>query len=364
MTDKLFDFQENIRRRDQYTTDLLALKYEGVKASTSKFLHQQQLPTTSAISNTVSVLHAAAHAKNQQGKLGVKQILPLLEKRPYDVGLLLTIIQLYMLTDNHASAIHVLEAFLKRLAESTAATDRDVRFAPGLLAVLVSLYTLQGRKAHTKSELAKAASYWRHKSRPSMSLLRAAGALLLESPSPGDLTEAGEIFDSLHEQEPQYRFVTAGFVASHATTSLSQVQSEVDKLTVTNRLISGIDAAALEEAGVPHAPSTPQAETKRKRAAEDAAKPVKKRVRKSRLPNNYDPSKPPDPERWLPLRDRSTYRPKGKKGRQKAAELTQGGISEKGDEALNSSSASGVTKVEKAGVGGGPGKAKKKKGKK
>ena len=364
MTDKLFDFQENIRRRDQYTTDVLALKYEGVKASTSKFLHQQQLPTTSAISNTISVLHAAAHAKNQQGKLGVKQILPLLEKRPYDVGLLLTIIQLYMLTDNHASAIHVLEAFLKRLDESTAATDRDVRFAPGLLAVLVSLYTLQGRKAHTKSELAKAASYWRHKSRPSMSLLRAAGALLLESPSPGDLTEAGEIFDSLHEQEPQDRFVTAGFVASHATTSLSQVQSEVDKLTVTNRLISGIDAAALEEAGVPHAPSTPQAETKRKRAAEDAAKPVKKRVRKSRLPNNYDPSKPPDPERWLPLRDRSTYRPKGKKGRQKAAELTQGGISEKGDEALNSSSASGVTKVEKAGVGGGPGKAKKKKGKK
>jgi signal recognition particle subunit SRP72 len=125
------------------------------------------------------------------------------------------------------------------------------------------------------------------------------------------------MFDSLHEQEPQDRFVTAGFVASHATTSLSQVQSEVDKLTVTNRLISGIDAAALEEAGVPHAPSTPQAETKRKRAAEDAAKPVKKRVRKSRLPNNYDPSKPPDPERWLPLRDRSTYRPKGRKADRK-----------------------------------------------
>ncbi|KAI9876661.1 MAG: Signal recognition particle core component [Pleopsidium flavum] len=364
MTDKLFDFQESIRRRNQYTIDLLALKYEGVVASTSKFLQQQQLPTTSAISNTISVLHAAAHAKNQQGKAGVKQILSLLEKRPYDVGLLLTIIQLYMLTGNHASAVHVLEAFLKRLDESTAATDGDVRFAPGLLAVLVSLYALQGRKAHTKSELARAASYWRHKSKPPRSLLRAAGALLLESPSPEDLTEAGEIFDSLHEQEPNDRFVTAGFVASHATTSPSKVQPEVDKLTSTNRLISGIDAAALEEAGVPHAPSAPQADTNRKRAAEDAAKPIKKRVRKSRLPKDSDPSKPADPERWMPLRDRSTYRPKGKKGRQKASALTQGGISEKGDDPLNSSGVSGATKVEKASVGGTIAKAKRKKGKK
>lgn len=363
MTDKLFNFQEQIRRCNQYTVDLLALKYDGVKSSTSKFLQQQERPTTSAICNNISVLHAAAYARNQQGKLAIKQILPLLEKRPYDVGLILTIIHLYLLTENHASAILVLEAFLKRLDESTAVTDRDVRYAPGLVAVVVSLYALQGRKAHTKSELVKAATHWRHKSKPSTSLHRAAGSLLLESLSPEDLTEAGEIFDSLHKDEPDDRFVTAGFVASHATTSSTKVQSEVDKLTPVNRLISGIDAALLEEAGVPQAPRQLQAHRTHKRAAEDTAKPSKKRVRKARLPKNYDPSKPPDPERWLPLRDRSTYRPKGKKSRQKAAAMTQGGMSEKGEEALNLSGASGVSKGEKAGVGGSVAKAKKKKGK-
>lgn len=51
-------------------------------------------------------------------------------------------------------------------------------------------------------------------------------------------------------------------------------------------------------------------------------------MRKSRLPKNYEQGKAPDPERWLPLRDRSTYRPKGKKGRAKAA-LTQGGVADK-----------------------------------
>lgn len=40
----------------------------------------------------------------------------------------------------------------------------------------------------------------------------------------------------------------------------------------------------------------------------------KKKKRKPRLPKNYDPSKDPDPERWLPLRERSYYRRGRKKG--------------------------------------------------
>jgi signal recognition particle subunit SRP72 len=36
-----------------------------------------------------------------------------------------------------------------------------------------------------------------------------------------------------------------------------------------------------------------------------------------RLPKKYDPSSKPDPERWLPLRERSYYRGKrGKRGKQ------------------------------------------------
>jgi signal recognition particle subunit SRP72 len=71
----------------------------------------------------------------------------------------------------------------------------------------------------------------------------------------------------------------------------------------------------------------------RKRAAKDQNARAKKRIRKSRLPKDYDPSKPPDSERWLPLRDRSTYRPKGRKGKQRAAERTQGFVVTEKDEA-------------------------------
>ena len=68
-----------------------------------------------------------------------------------------------------------------------------------------------------------------------------------------------------------------------------------------------------------------------------------------------------DPERWLPLRDRSSYRPKGKKGKKKAADLTQGGVVKEEPESLELAGGAGTVKVEKSV----PGKSKnKKKGKK
>ena len=36
----------------------------------------------------------------------------------------------------------------------------------------------------------------------------------------------------------------------------------------------------------------------------------KKKKKKIRLPKHYNPNVAPDPERWLPRRERSTYRPK------------------------------------------------------
>ena len=343
--------------------DLLSSKFPGVVHSTGKYLSKHPSPTTSAATNNVSVANAAAHAQNQLGKFGLKSILPLLEKRPTDVGLLATIVHLYILTNNHGSAITVMESFLRRLDESKADSNLDVRFAPGLVAILVSLYAIQGRKSHIRTELAKAASYWRHKSKQPPKFMRAAGLSLLESSKEEDLSTAGDIFGSLLEADSADRFATAGYVAAYATSEPSKVESLVDKLNTVDRLTAGIDVLELDRAGVPQLAAHSTAITSKKRVAADDSKPAKKRARKSRLPKDHDPGKIPDPERWLPLRDRSSYRPKGKKGKQKAAALTQGGVNEKGAEALNVSAA-GVAAKSSNPVISGPLKPKKKKPKK
>ena len=366
-TDNLFKFQAERISQNRLTLDLLALKSASVIKLSSQLL-SDQYPTTSSYLNSISVLNAAAHAQNQLGKLGLKKILPLVEKRPTDIGLILTIVQLYVLTNNPGSATTLLESLLKRLSESQSPVDQDVLSAPGLVAILVSLYTSQGRKSQVKTALAKAASYWRHKSKRSTPLLEAAGIALLDSTSSEHQTLATEIFSILHESDPTSRLATAGYVAARAQTSPETTIPEADALTPISRLIAGIDINALETAGVPQ-PTVDQVTTlaTRKRALDDNTKPVKKRFRKNKLPKDYDPAKTPDPERWMPLKDRSSYRPKGKRGRQKTAALTQGGTVEKASEGAGSSGCKGGGEgvINASGpIGGGGGKGKKKKGKK
>ena len=336
-----------------------------IKATSSTLSSQQ--PTISGHVNTFSVLNAAAHAQGDLAKFGLKQILPLLEKRPKDVGLAMLIIQLYVLTNNHGSAITVLNSLLTHLSKSTTPADQDVLYAPGLVALQISLYSTQNRKRQIKSALAKAASYWRHKSKPPITLLQAAGTSLLDSSLPEHQDLARDIFAKLHTSDPSSKLASAGFIASHALTHPTSItDSDIAALPPLAHKINDIDLSTLESAGVPaFKPTSTTATSRKRKALDEKPNPVKKRHRKSRLPKDYDPSKKPDPERWLPARERSGYRLKGKKGKRRAQEeKTQGGISEKevgkGAEVVKGS--------EKVGGGGGggaaQGKTKKKKGKK
>lgn len=52
--------------------------------------------------------------------------------------------------------------------------------------------------------------------------------------------------------------------------------------------------------------------------------PHKKKKRRTRLPKNYEPGVPPDPERWLPKRERAGYRGKRRDKRDKLMRGPQG----------------------------------------
>lgn len=356
-----FQYQSAVLKRNQYASDLQALKYGGTAESTAKTLSKQQLPTADSFYTSLSVVNAAAQAKGQTGKEAIKHILPVLERRPNDVGLILTISQLYVLTGNSASAITLLERFLSRLEQSTNSAEQDMRFAPGLVGAMVSLYDSHGRKTQARNELAKAASYWRRKSkdRPAgyLHLFKSAGSALLESEDPEHIQLARDIFDDLHKTDANDRYAAAGLLAaSPEKTSDEQLAS----LTPIDRLVSGIDVDTLESAGIAQTPSAAASTTTTKKRPAPEEKPKKaKKIRKSLIPKDYDPNKKPDPERWLQLRDRSTYRPKGKKAKAKQALHSQGAV---GNDSESSRPATPGVDVVKQKQGGG-GSNKKKKGK-
>lgn len=116
VNDQHFSFQSNILRQDEYVISLLSQKVSGVAFSTEKLITATPAPSLSPAVNMAAVLNAAAHARNAETeKAAMKEIVPLLEKRPSDVGLILTIAHLYVITNNYAAATHMLETFFKRL---------------------------------------------------------------------------------------------------------------------------------------------------------------------------------------------------------------------------------------------------------
>jgi signal recognition particle subunit SRP72 len=357
--ERLFKYQQSVLERNKYALDLQMQKFRGVELSTNSQILSASEPLALLEVAHLGVISAAGRTHMGKDKAAIQRILAVLERRPNDIGLLLTIIQLHIQMRNPGPAVTILEKFLKRLETTNTRLNADVRFAPGLVAAVVALYRLQGRQSSIRAELTKASAYWRNRlDGPSTSLLREAGVELLRSYNPDDVRVAGATFEKLVAQRGQDITAAAGLVASFATREYTKVEPFLSELAPVERLTAGADVQALVDAGVCSVMATMPVDRKRPTGNELEKDKATKRRRKTRLPKDYEEGKQPDPERWLPLRDRSTYRPKGKKGKKRAQEATQGGVV-KEEETLELVGGAGAVKVEKA-TGG----KKKKKGKK
>lgn len=359
--DRLFTYQASRAQENDLTLDLGAMKPQAVINATTPMLTSTQ-PTTSEHVNILSTLNASASTQGNPVNHGLQNLLLLIDSRPMDIGLTLTIVQIYVLTKNLGRATNIFERLLTKLSKSTESSHRDIRFAPGLVALQISLYKAQDRKSHVRTTYVEAASYWLRKDDPPIQLLQNAGVSLLESDVEGHRRVAQEIFSVLHTIAPRSAAITAGFIASHASTASEAITEEdLSRLPPVEEQIKDIDVSALEEAEVPTLRSENFA---RKHTLKEKRKLPTKRHRQSRLPKDHDPNKKLDPERWLPLRDRSYYKQPKKKGKKRDADRdrTQGGIvAEKSVEKENDL----IKGSEKAvGTGTGPRSKGKKKGKK
>ncbi|KKA28587.1 hypothetical protein TD95_004724 [Thielaviopsis punctulata] len=357
---KLFEYQFAALRQLQLVLDLAVQKFKGSQ-NIAKEVSLTGPDASAAVNGFAPIGVAAASWMSPEKALATAAAL--FSKRSHDAGLALTLIQLSSQTGQTASAINYLETFFKSL--ETAADDKSlkVRYAPGIVAVAVSLYNLAGRSHVARAELGKAAAFWqKHPGASARSLLVEAGLELLKSDKEEDLKLASETFTSLMSSSANNEMASAGLVAALASSDEDKAKALATDIPTAKALTKSIDAQALLDAGVAANPKT-ACGTKRAAPSTSAPSAPAKKRRHRKLPANYEEGKQPDPERWLPLRDRSTYRPKGgKKGKKKAEALTQGGVV-KGEETLELVGGAGAVKVEKAPQVSGAAK-KKKKGRK
>ena len=340
VADQPFEFQDSVLQWNR-----MAIDGAAGKRVTARDGHACDADVAAA-----GVFGAYKVAGGKSDKSGLKTLLSNLEATK-DVGLVLTVVQMYITAGKHATAADVFSRFLAR-------SDDALRFAPGIVAVTVALNKHLGRTRATRSELHTAAQHWLHSTTDitplNAELLKTAGAALL----PAHRADAEEIFQRLATHDSSDPIAKAGLAACRA--------QHVDLPSVAS-LTSGIDAAALENSGVPrvHAPRASIAVPKKRTADAPPAqtqvqqgKTKKIRTRASQLPKDFDANKTPDPERWLPMRDRSYYKPKKRKGKAAAAGerggATQGGVAGVGagvEDGSRPGSAAGVVQGKRKGKG-------------
>ncbi|GFZ21174.1 SRP72 RNA-binding domain-containing protein [Actinidia rufa] len=120
-----------------------------------------------------------------------------------------------------------------------------------------------------------------------------------------------------------------GLIKTAAYTDIDKAEAYEKQLKPLPGLKS-VDVDGLEKtSGAVHVESRPHVGITEPFEAKSKDKAKKKRKRKPRYPKGFDPANPgplPDPERWLPKRERSSYRPKRKDKRAAQVRGSQGAV--------------------------------------
>lgn len=243
------------------------------------------------------------------------------------IGILLLTIQLLIIEKEWENAIRIGELFLNESWKSSFEKFNDSQAI--VCYVLFELYKIKGRN-NSKSVLLKKLGYVRaqlgRKIQENIPFWKHVGFELL---SMGNAKESKALlrevssFSKGNEDELVDRVVS-----SHSL----DIAQGID-------LVRDIDVGELIRLGVKPLESSAKknknatvSKVQKKKVLELKKKRKIKRIEK--FLQGRDASKLPDPERWLPLRDRSTYRPKKKQ--QQGAKQTQGGaMNKKSEQALD-----------------------------
>ncbi|CAI9106505.1 OLC1v1005681C1 [Oldenlandia corymbosa var. corymbosa] len=212
-------------------------------------------------------------------------------------------------------------------AESLAKID-DIQHMPATVATIVSLKERAGDIDGAEAVFDAAIKWWSNSMTEDHkldSITQEAAAFKLKH---GRRDEAARLYENLFKSCGS-RGALVGLIQTAAYTDVEKAELYEKKLKAVPNL-KAIDIDALEKttgakpegSGLnlgSNEPSEPKSKEKAK----------KKRKRKPRYPKGFDPANPgppPDPERWLPRKERSSYRPKRKDKRAAQVRGSQGAV--------------------------------------
>ncbi|CAF1662858.1 unnamed protein product, partial [Adineta ricciae] len=221
-------------------------------------------------------------------------------------------------------------------------SDAELLVKPGIVATLVTLYNYLEDSKSAATVLNEAVDRLYNLDRTKGKTSRALAYLIKQNiiyqEKQGNAQRVTEMLEILHKLYPNDTTTLSKLIVHYLKSDPDRANLLAQKLPSIKQLAEGVDADMLEstfgkrvqkaEKTTEKTKSGDSKSTPATAVATNATKQKKRRKRKIRLPKKYDPSSKPDPERWLPLRERSYYRGKrGKRGKQAAiGKGTQGAV--------------------------------------
>jgi len=254
----------------------------------------------------VALVQAAIAHREKKGKVCEEILQGYIASHADDQEVVLPLAQLYTHQQKHDLAVEVL-----------AKLPLSSRTQPVTVEAIVNLHQRQKSPDKAVACLREAIKYWSSQEEESETLaqvVRIAARLAMQLK---DRAFAAEVYQSYLENIDGSDYeALCGLVQALAVTDPERATEYAERLQVP--AFDHLDPEELEAQPIPKVGAM-FSQRRRDREDEVDGKPVrvkKKRKRKIRYPKGFDPENPgppPDPERWLPKRERSEFKKKMRK---------------------------------------------------
>uniref|UniRef100_A0AAQ6A9E9 Signal recognition particle subunit SRP72 n=1 Tax=Amphiprion ocellaris TaxID=80972 RepID=A0AAQ6A9E9_AMPOC len=222
-------------------------------------------------------------------------------------GIKLTMAQLYLVQGHVTKACDVLRSI------------EEFKHKSGMISALVTMYSHEEDIDSAIDVFKQAIEHYQSEqpgSAAHLALVREAANFKLKY---GRKKEAISDLEQLWKQNTNDVHTLAQLISAYSLVDTDKAKSLSKHLPSADTMSFNVDVDELENSHgatyVRKKAAKVVGESLPKEQGQDEIK-KKKKKKKGKLPKNYDPKATPDPERWLPMRERSYYRGK-KKGKKK-----------------------------------------------
>lgn len=268
-----------------------------------------------------ALLSAALHCKEKKVQKAVDVLKEFGASHPEQSQVLSFTLAQLLLTQGHVSQ-----------ACDTLLSLGDVSYSPGVISALVTLYqNLEDNDSATST--LQTAIKWYRKNKPKSPalsiLIRETAKIELKNGHP---QEAAKLLEELRKENPGDLKTLAQLISAYAQFNPDKAKEVSKQLPPVSEATLKVDVDNLESAswtmGAKYIKKVGKSDTpsSKQDSGDDLIQKKKKKRKKGKLPKNYDPSVDPDPERWLPRRERSTYKKKKDKRGAAVGKGTQGAV--------------------------------------